>query len=469
MIIEFGFDAFPFLIAIVPIVVLFLSFLVCDYVIDFEARKVNINWILLIALAVFAFIFRFNFGPGITDPDQNAPKFLDFVPLVLFLIYFIFLETVINYMDYKIYLRMFKKPKAVSKGKTGKITKHSTPKQTQSPITPEEQFGWAVFFSLLLFYILVFLMGNMIMFSAARVVGFAILVGIPILLVILYIKYHSASESIFKSNSKSEPGSGENGRGQTEGAIVKNSLESITEKESAISKNDERLVNTTKYLDLILHLGLIIFGFLVIIIYSTSYEIEPIFMQGFSILIWILIFYGFYNLGLPRGGADTKALMALVILFPIYPILNNFTQNTAFLDLLVESPELGLEYFLPVTFTMLMNSVFIMLFYILGLVVYNGIKGNLAFPHAFLGYKMALKDIPSKFVWPMEQLVDDKRVLKVFPGTESDLKLQLKKFHKRGIKSIWVTSKIPFMIPLTIGLILTILAGNLIFELIMWF
>jgi prepilin signal peptidase PulO-like enzyme (type II secretory pathway) len=37
------------------------------------------------------------------------------------------------------------------------------------------------------------------------------------------------------------------------------------------------------------------------------------------------------------------------------------------------------------------------------------------------------------------------------------------KFEKKGIKNIWVTPKIPFMIPLLIGFILSFFVGDILF------
>ena len=179
------------------------------------------------------------------------------------------------------------------------------------------------------------------------------------------------------------------------------------------------------------------------------------------------MFYGFYNLGLPRGGADTKALMCLVLLFPIYPIIKNVTIQTSFYSLLYDNPKLGIDYLFPFAFTTLMNAALIMLFFVLGLFFYNVYKHNVQFPHAFLGYKLSLREIPHKFVWPLELIRDGKRKFMAFPGKDLDLTLEVKKLRKAGVKKIWVTPKIPFIIPLLVGVILTIIIGNLLFEIIL--
>lgn len=67
----------------------------------------------------------------------------------------------------------------------------------------------------------------------------------------------------------------------------------------------------------------------------------------------------------------------------------------------------------------------------------------------------------------MERILNGKRKLMVMPDKDLNITDELKKFRKLGIKSIWVTPKIPFIIPIIIGLILTIFLGNILFEIIL--
>ena len=94
--------------------------------------------------------------------------------------------------------------------------------------------------------------------------------------------------------------------------------------------------------------------------------------------------------------------------------------------------------------------------------IYNIVKRNIKFPHVFLGYKMQISKAREKFVWPLERIVDGKtkivKMPKSFDATE-----EYDAFEKQGMKDIWVTPKIPFMIPLLGGFVFTFIFGDIMF------
>jgi preflagellin peptidase FlaK len=294
-------------------------------------------------------------------------------------------------------------------------------------------------------------MENVIQIKIAQDIALSFLVILPILLIGIYYSLHLRATTINGS---------QNGKTNT-GPDRPND----DEREITITSKDLPMIQALKFLNYLLALILIVFGFYLIIYYSIIIETSTIMVQTFTIIIWLLILYGFYNLGLPRGGADTKALMAIVIMFPIYPIINGITLDTSFYRIIERLPELGIAYIFPFAFTVLMNAALIMLIYIISLFIYNAIQRNLKFPHAFLGYKLPVNQIAGKFIWPMEQIIDGKRKLKAFPGKDININTEIKKFKDAGLKSVWVTPKIPFLIPMTIGVIITLIVGNLLFVL----
>ena len=70
-----------------------------------------------------------------------------------------------------------------------------------------------------------------------------------------------------------------------------------------------------------------------------------------------------------------------------------------------------------------------------------------------------------KFVWPLEKIIDGKRKFTYMPK-EFNADDEFDKFIKEGIKEIWVTPKVPFMIPLLIGFIISFIFGDILFYLI---
>jgi preflagellin peptidase FlaK len=186
------------------------------------------------------------------------------------------------------------------------------------------------------------------------------------------------------------------------------------------------------------------------------------FTIGFGDKILYLIFipimmglmYVFFQMRLIFGGADAKAIMSLAILLPLEPAILDF-------PLFKGSP-------MPFSWVIFSNSVVLFLLIPLSLLLYNIIRRNAKFPYCLLGYKMSLEKAREKFVWPLERIVDGKRKFFYMPK-EFDAEEEFEAFEKKGIKQIWVTPKIPFMIPLLAGFICSFVLGDLLSSLINYF
>jgi len=182
------------------------------------------------------------------------------------------------------------------------------------------------------------------------------------------------------------------------------------------------------------------------------------FTVGFENIIYLLfipimigLVYAFFQLRLIFGGADAKALMAISILTPLEPSINQFP--------------LWSGSFMPFSWYIFSNSIIIFLFIPISLLIINILKRDMQFPFLFLGYKMDIKTARNKFVWPLERLVEGKRKFVYMPNSfEVDEEYDL--FEKNGISRVWVTPKIPFMIPLFIGFIAAFIIGDILFFLI---
>ena len=141
--------------------------------------------------------------------------------------------------------------------------------------------------------------------------------------------------------------------------------------------------------------------------------------------------------------------MALAILAPVQPHLNGFPLWPSFM---------------PTPWVIFMNSVVLFLFVPLALFFFNLVHVHVRFPHSFLGYPMSVTKAKETFVWPLEKLVDGKRKLVYIPK-DFDVDEELEKFERAGITDIWVTPKVPFMIPLLAGFIATFLVGDILVTL----
>lgn len=166
--------------------------------------------------------------------------------------------------------------------------------------------------------------------------------------------------------------------------------------------------------------------------------------------IMIGLMYVLFQLRLIFGGADAKALMALAILAPLEPTILQFPLWNGSL--------------MPFSWTIFANAVILFLFIPLSLLIVNLTKRNLAFPHCLLGYKMSVTKAKETFVWPLEKLVDGTRNFSYMPK-DFDVTEELEAFEQQGITDIWVTPKIPFMIPLLAGFIVSFVLGDILFYL----
>jgi archaeal preflagellin peptidase FlaK len=174
--------------------------------------------------------------------------------------------------------------------------------------------------------------------------------------------------------------------------------------------------------------------------------------------LWYLLFipimiglmYLFFQMRLLFGGADAKALMALAILAPIQPITGSLPFWPSFM---------------PGSWVIFANSVILFLFIPLSILIYNAAKRNLKFPHSLIGYVITVEQAKQSFVWPMEKIKDGKRKLMYMPKN-FDADEEIKEFEKLGITDIWVTPKIPFMIPLLAGFLASFFLGDILLQLV---
>ncbi|MCZ7400533.1 MAG: prepilin peptidase [Candidatus Methanoperedens sp.] len=172
----------------------------------------------------------------------------------------------------------------------------------------------------------------------------------------------------------------------------------------------------------------------------------------------------FFNIRM-MGGADAKLLLVLSIFFPIYPSFN--------IESHIFPLNLPFNFF---AFSVLNDAVTVAIIIPIGFAAYNLIKLGFRVDKAayiFMGYKTKISELSDKHVWIIQDFEDDNGKIKSFykrGGIEIDEKSisKLKNLLKKGLikDEVWITPKLPFMIPLTLGFFLAIFYGDLIFEII---
>jgi len=171
----------------------------------------------------------------------------------------------------------------------------------------------------------------------------------------------------------------------------------------------------------------------------------------------VAIYQGLYWARLLHGGADAKGLIALTLLVPAYPDARPF-------PLLPANPRVeGLvQTVFPFSFVVWVDALVLFLAVPIGLFLANAIRGDLALPQAFLGYRARVDAFP-RFAWPMEKIDDrGQHVLVLFPRRGGRPQEDLARLRAAGIERVWVTPQIPFIVLLLGGFVLAFFVGNLL-------
>ena len=189
-------------------------------------------------------------------------------------------------------------------------------------------------------------------------------------------------------------------------------------------------------------------GIVLLVVQHFTIEIDYLYLS--IIPLMFAVAYLLFRTGIIFGGADAKAIMALSLLVPFWPSLQNFPLW---------------QSIMPFPWVIFSNSVLLFLLIPPSLFISNIIKRNLEFPYCLLGYKINIKKAKEKHVWPLERIINGKRKF-VYMSTDEDSKKQIRELEKAGKIEIWVTPKIPFMIPLLIGFILSFILGDILFHIV---
>jgi archaeal preflagellin peptidase FlaK len=192
--------------------------------------------------------------------------------------------------------------------------------------------------------------------------------------------------------------------------------------------------------------------------------------EGLLILL-LAIFCGvFYLFGRMHlfGGADAWALIFIAFCIPMFP-------GTPVLDI----PQFGFGFF---SFSVLINALILTLVAPLGIFIANIVKGNRAPPqYMFFGFPVRGDRVQDTWGFVMEEFTETKgtvnrrfigfveSIRRMYSGEgrvyTKDLREEpeafreeLEMYKKAG--TVWISYAVPFIIPITLGLITAILFGD---------
>jgi len=197
-------------------------------------------------------------------------------------------------------------------------------------------------------------------------------------------------------------------------------------------------------------LTLLSFGYL-----SLEHFGEGRYWTMLTIPLLILFFFVMYQLDVIKGGADAKALIALSLVFPIYPELTGLP--------VLELNDPASLTILPFPVLVLFNGAILTLLVPLGMLLLNLVRRDVRFPMMLFGTRMSIEEAKKKHVWPMERVVDGEVRRVLFPRSDDEVDWDV--LREAGADRPWVTPKVPFLIPLTLAVPFSLLLGNLLLYL----
>jgi preflagellin peptidase FlaK len=173
----------------------------------------------------------------------------------------------------------------------------------------------------------------------------------------------------------------------------------------------------------------------------------------------VVVFELFYMLDVIKGGADAKAVICLAVLFPWYPDVVNGLP-------LINPTYAAIPDFFTFALSVLFVGALISLvtpFYFLARNIRSGKKIS---GRSFLGFTLPINKVEGQFVWLIEWVEDGRLRFSARKMRDSaNIREDLAALRAMGKDEVWVTYKIPFIIPLAVGVAVVLVLGNPLFLL----
>ncbi|MFZ1023653.1 MAG: hypothetical protein WAN87_05920 [Thermoplasmata archaeon] len=210
-------------------------------------------------------------------------------------------------------------------------------------------------------------------------------------------------------------------------------------------------------LELSLYIGVVVLVGLAVVRYGVGPSQVP--WAVVAVLASVLLARGLFEGGVLYGGADAKALMVAGTLLPILTVtLLPIPASVA--------PVLALY---PFSVTVLMNAALFTLVVPVSIAILNLRRHEFHFPKGFLGYTISVEELPNRWVW-----LRDPTFGGVPNPEEAGTSAEDREFRERtaaqlrtqGVRRLWVTPQVPFLVILAAGVVAALVAGNLFFDLI---
>jgi archaeal preflagellin peptidase FlaK len=177
-------------------------------------------------------------------------------------------------------------------------------------------------------------------------------------------------------------------------------------------------------------------------------------------LATILFSRGLFEVGVLYGGGDAKALMIAGVLVPTFasPLLVHLGALAAVTSVL------------PFSIDLLLDAAILSIGIPLAIAVRNLQRGTFRGLGGFTGFEIPVSELPRRFVWIRDPAYGSVREQEgEIETSEDDRKRRVeiaKELRAKGVERVWVTPQIPFLLLMTLGAVLALLAGNLVLDLV---
>lgn len=189
---------------------------------------------------------------------------------------------------------------------------------------------------------------------------------------------------------------------------------------------------------------------LFIAVLAVSSYLSEVYVAIFSSLpLWILFIFLLYRLDVIKGGADAKALVTLAVLFPLYPPAVAGPGQPLF-------DTLTFPFFVSVLMMAAVFSIAVPLY----LFFTNLATGSARLPHMLLGFRKGTQSVDLRKEWLLEIPDGSGMPVRLKKLGSVDEKSELERVRALGWREIWITPKIPFIVPMTAGLLFVLVFGN---------
>ncbi len=182
-----------------------------------------------------------------------------------------------------------------------------------------------------------------------------------------------------------------------------------------------------------------------------------------AVLLSVLFARGLFEAGILYGGADAKALMIAALLVPMFPN-----------PLIPQPPGIApVTAIFPFAVNVLMNSAIFFLVVPIVIAARNVRAHEFRGLSSFVGYTIPVEELPRRYVWVRNPMFGEAREEEKSIETSEDDRLRRVKIAEdlksQGVGRIWVTPQIPFLVLMALGVVSTLLVGNVLFDVLFRF